>query len=162
MVDTRMRAAELARLRPRLLRRARRLAAGAAEAEDLAQEALLRVWSRLAAGHAVADLDAYLWVTLRHLALRRRGEAAPSEDSAALPDPAASPETRLFAREVVAALSDLPPQEARLLEIVALEGESYAEAARREGVPVGTVMSRLSRGRARLKAQLKIEGAASP
>lgn len=161
MADTRMRAAELARLRPRLIRRAARLTASAAEAEDLAQEALLNVWSRLAGGHPVDDLDAYLWVTLRHLATRRRAAATTPEDTAALPDPSASPETRLFAREVVSALSGLPPQEARLLEIVALEGESYAEAARREGVPVGTVMSRLSRGRARLKARLKIDGTAS-
>ena len=162
MVETRSRAAELARLRPRLIRRAARLTGSPAEAEDLAQEALLNVWSRLAAGHAVADLDAYLWVTLRHLAARRRAGAVPPEETTALPDPSAPAEMRLFAREVVSAMSALPPQEARLLGLVALEGASYAEAARREGVPMGTVMSRLSRGRARLKARLKIDETTTP
>ena len=156
MIPSDERARHLARLRPRMMARARRMTRRPEDAEDLVQEALLRVWSRLAAQQTIDDLDAYLAVTLRHLAQRR--EPAHADDTAILPDPAAPPETRVFAGEVVAALDTLPAAEARLISAVALKGLSYAEAARAEGVPLGTVMSRLARGRARLRHRLKIAG----
>ena len=48
----------------------------------------------------------------------------------------------------------LPPEQACLIRGLAVEGVSYAELARRHGLPLGTVMSRVSRGRARLAERL--------
>ncbi|MFX8731574.1 sigma factor-like helix-turn-helix DNA-binding protein, partial [Acinetobacter baumannii] len=59
---------------------------------------------------------------------------------------------RLAAREVLARLGDLPDDQRAALMLVAVEGLSYEEVAAVQGVPVGTVMSRLSRARARLRS----------
>lgn len=76
----------------------------------------------------------------------RAVKAAPGADEAALAgltDPA-----------VTAALADLPAGWREVLVAVAVDGCSYAEAAERCGVPVGTVMSRLNRAKARLRERL--------
>ncbi|MNN92073.1 ECF RNA polymerase sigma factor SigE [compost metagenome] len=57
-------------------------------------------------------------------------------------------------RDLLAALDRLPDDQRQIMLLVSLEGVSYAEAAAITGVPVGTVMSRLSRGRERLRQLL--------
>jgi RNA polymerase sigma-70 factor (ECF subfamily) len=148
------RAEALARLMPELQRRARRATRSRADAEDLAQEALLRVWARLGAGGEIDGIDAYLMVTMRRLARRQRAGAPHDSVEADWADPGSSAETRLFATEVMAAVASLPGAEAEMLMAIALEGTSYADYARRTGLPLGTVMSRLARTRQRLRAAL--------
>lgn len=158
-------------LLPDLKRSARRLSRTVEDADDLVQETLLRVWSRLAMARAgasdaapVEDLRAYAFATLRNCARTRAGGAPPrgtaaatpedTDAAAALPDPRADPAAQLAAREAMRALSDLPDEQQSLLRLRVLDGLSYAEIASQTGLPMGTVTSRLSRGRRALRQAL--------
>jgi RNA polymerase sigma-70 factor (ECF subfamily) len=80
---------------------------------------------------------------------------------ATVPDPAArSPEAVVLCGQVIAALERLPEAQRVVMLLVAVEGSSYADAARTLGVPIGSVMSRLSRARRAIGAQFS-ERAAS-
>ncbi len=155
MPDRHRRDIEFARHIPDLSRAARRLARSHGEAEDLVQEAILRVWSRLANGAEVRDLRPYLFATLRNLARRpaAQGDELTDRD---VPVVAPSAHRRLVTAEVLSAIGGLPPEQASLIRGLAVEGASYAELARRHNLPVGTVMSRVSRGRARLAERLGV------
>jgi RNA polymerase sigma-70 factor (ECF subfamily) len=139
---------------PALMRAALALTRSRDRAEDLAQEALLRVWTRLREGEAIGDLRPYLLTTLRNLA-RRPPRLAPAEAAAPETAPNAAPD-RIACREVIAALSALPPDQGRLLSRVVLDAATIAELAAETGLPPGTVASRLSRARARLRARLDL------
>ena len=69
-------------------------------------------------------------------------------------DPVAGPEDGVTKCEVSAALQRLPLEQRQIVLLVGLEGLSYAEAAAVLGVPIGTVMSRLARGREKLRQLL--------
>jgi RNA polymerase sigma-70 factor (ECF subfamily) len=154
-------------LLPDLRRSARRLSRSVEDADDLVQETLLKVWSRLAMARAgasdaapVADLRAYAFATLRNCA-RTRGQGVPpsgTTDKEAAPedqsDARADPEAHLAATEAMAALEALPEDQRALLRLRAVEGLSYAEIAAETGLPMGTVTSRLSRGRRALRRAL--------
>jgi len=158
-------------LLPDLRRSARRLCRTVEDADDLVQETLLRVWSRLAMARTgasdaapVEDLRAYAFATLRNCARTRAGGAPPrgtaaatpedTEAAEALPDPRADLAAKLAAREAMRALCALPDEQQRLLRLRVLDGLSYAEIANRTGLPMGTVTSRLSRGRRALRQAL--------
>ncbi len=155
-MDHAERTAELLRLRPRLLRRARRFVVDWAAAEDLVQEALLLVWTRLAKEPPIDDLERYLFRTLRNLAFR---SARPMEelDEANTPHTAPDVTGRLATTDVLEALAHLPDMQASLILDHAMEGVSYAELARRHRLPLGTVMSRVARGRARLRSDMQLD-----
>jgi RNA polymerase sigma-70 factor (ECF subfamily) len=70
-------------------------------------------------------------------------------------------EHRALLRDVEQAILRLSTGERRLVELVCVQGLSYKEAADLTGVPIGTVMSRLSRARMRLMEQVKMDGYAS-
>jgi len=157
-------------LLPDLRRSARRLSRSTEDADDLVQDTLLRVWSRLAMARAgssdaapVTDLRAYAFATLRNCA-RTRGPGAPPKDTVAppteTPGPEAQPDARadparsMAARDALRALSALPEDQQMLLRLRAIEGLSYAEIAAETGLPLGTVTSRLSRGRRALRQAL--------
>ena len=78
--------------------------------------------------------------------------------SLALPDPGETPEEhalrRELARELEAALASLPPEERLAVLLCDVQGLSYPEIGRALGVPLGTVKSRIARGRARLRERL--------
>jgi len=154
-MDDKRRASELAALRPRLLRRARRYTNDATEAEDLIQEAIVRVWIRLRADPPITDLYSYVVSAMRRLAMRRPPADAELTEADAPQVPAEAPR-RIAAAEVMMAVHELPEDQAELLIGYAVEGNSYTTLAEQHGVPVGTVMSRVARGRARLKARLNL------
>lgn len=143
---------------PALMRAALALVRSRDCAEDLAQEALLRVWARMRSGEPIGELRPYLLATLRNLA-RRPPRPIPAE--AASPDtaPDRAPD-RLACREVLAALAELPSEQAGLLALAAIGGGTVAELAAETGLPPGTVASRVSRARARLRARLDLPEAA--
>lgn len=155
-------------LLPDLRRSARRLARSAEDADDLVQDTLLRVWSRLAMARAgaacdaapIGDLRAYAFATLRNCANTRgagappNGTRAPEEAARETPDRRADPDANLAAREAMRALAALPREQQVLLRLRAIDGLSYAQIAAATGLPMGTVTSRLSRGRRALRMAL--------
>ena len=138
-------------LAPDLRRVARRLTRSAADADDLVQETLLRVWARLAMaeqGHPeaapVTDLRAYAFATLRNRATNAApGPATDPErrrpSDAQIPQPMARP-ARLPSRRL-RALSRLPEDQRHLLRLRAFDGLSYAEIAAETGLPMGTLFN---------------------
>ncbi|MBF9061300.1 sigma-70 family RNA polymerase sigma factor, partial [Rhodobacterales bacterium HKCCSP123] len=76
-------------------------------------------------------------------------------------DPGAGPEARAMATAALRALDGLPEEQRRLMRLRVLDGLSYAEIAAETGLPMGTVTSRLARGRRALRLALDLPGAAS-
>jgi RNA polymerase sigma-70 factor (ECF subfamily) len=126
-------------------------------ADDLVQDTLERALSRWLLRRPDGDLRAWLFTILRNLHVsswrrdRRRG-AVLALDEAAMPAVAARQDAALEIHDVLAALDQLPEEQKSLLLLVGVEDFSYDDAARILGMPIGTVMSRLSRARQRLRA----------
>ena len=144
---------------PRLRRYARALAGNRDDADDLVQDTLLRAWSRAALWRGVADLRAWLFGIMHNLHVdgARRPRLATVALDADVPEAPVAPaqDERLALRDLQAALDRLPAEQKEVLLLVALEDMAYADVARTLGIPIGTVMSRLSRGRERLRALLE-------
>ena len=147
---------------------ARRLAGNTAEAEDLTQETMLkafRAWHQYRPG---TNARAWLLTILRNTFIneyRRRGNRPDPLDVHAIEGftvfrdvQTADPEGAFFSQivddEVVRAVDRLPVEFRETLVLSDVEGLSYAEIAEITGVPVGTVKSRLFRGRQLLQKQL--------
>ena len=129
-------------------------------ADDLVQDTLERALSRWSLRRTDGDLRAWLFTILRNLHLsaeRQRQRRGPHLDVDAISPPgtAATQEAGLEMQDVLAALDQLPEEQKSLLLLVGVEDLSYDDAARVLGVPPGTVMSRLSRGRQRLRSILE-------
>jgi RNA polymerase sigma-70 factor (ECF subfamily) len=151
---------QLRELLPGLRRFARSLCADAAAADDLVQETLERALSRWHARHDADALQPWLFSILYRRFLDERRRAARwgrlrvlfAGQAADQPELAPSPERVHAGREQLAAFARLPAEQRAVLLLVAVEGFGYREAAETLGVPIGTVMSRLSRARERLHA----------
>ena len=134
-------------------------------ADDLVQDCLERALSRWYLRRSDADLRAWLFTILRNLCVsayrsrRRRGVTTPIDEAMPL-GTAPGQEARLEAHDMLAALDQLPEDQKSLLLLIGVEDLSYTEAAKVLGVPIGTVMSRLSRARQRLRTA--IEGGRAP
>ena len=142
---------------PRLRRFARSLASDAAAADDLVQATLERALTRGAEMRDPAALQAWLFSVLYRVFLDEHRRAARWKRIARLfsADGDASPPTpdQVFdARTSLAGFACLTPEQRALLMLVSVEGLAYREAAETLGIPVGTVMSRLSRARQALRA----------
>jgi RNA polymerase sigma-70 factor (ECF subfamily) len=142
---------------PRLRRYARALTGDASRADDLVQDTLERALSRFSLWRP-GNLRAWLF-TIMHNIFVNQIKAASHVDYLAddlLPDlPLRATQTdNLELRDLDRALGRLSADQREVLLLVGLEDLSYEETARIIGSPVGTVMSRLSRGRERLRALL--------
>lgn len=150
-MDSRTILAEL----PRLRRYARAMLGDRAAADDLVQDTLERAWSRFAQWRPGSDLRAWLFGIMHNLRvdqLRRGALSTLSLDEEADDVPTRATQTdRLEVMDIEAALRQLPDEQREVLLLVALEEMSYAEVAAALGIPAGTVMSRLARGRERLR-----------
>jgi RNA polymerase sigma factor (sigma-70 family) len=135
-------------------------------AEDVLQDVYLKVWRCAgawdpAAGSAIAWLAAIArnrsidWY--RSQAVRPAGQL---EDAPDVPDTAPCAETRLLSTEVseglAARLAELDPRTRTAIAGAFFQGFSYAELAKRDGVPLGTMKSVIRRGLARLKGQFEL------
>ncbi|MGB6008848.1 sigma-70 family RNA polymerase sigma factor [Castellaniella sp.] len=144
---------------PNLRRYARALTGDQAWADDLVQDTLERALSRTRLWRPGSNLRAWLLTVLRNLfidQLRTRRELPVADETAPWRDLAA-PVTEidgLVLRDVQRALYRLPIEQREVLLLVGLEELSYQEAAKVLGVPIGTVMSRVARGRKHLRALL--------
>ncbi|HET6520230.1 MAG TPA: RNA polymerase sigma factor [Geminicoccaceae bacterium] len=141
-----------------LRRYARALLGGTAEADDLVQECLVRALARTSLWRPVRNMRAYLFTILHNVhadRVSRRSrtvEVVPLDGSAATHS--STPPTqygRLELRDLALALTRLSEEQRQVVLLVGLEGMSYQEVAIVLDVPVGTVMSRLSRGREALR-----------
>lgn len=156
-----------ARHLPRLHGLAQRITGSAAEAEDVAQEALLRAWQNAARFDPErARFATWLHRIASNLAIdhcRRRGGAAPLPLAEHWPDPAAGPEAALAERQRRAlleqALSELPPRQRAALALAHDQGLSGAEAAAVLETSERAVEGLLHRARRFLADRLRGDGA---
>ncbi len=148
---------------PRLRRYARALTGRADAADDLVQETLQRALEKWRLWQRERDLRPWLFSIMHNLHVdgRRRDHRVDfcADDDLPVPVQRASQADALELRDLECALALLPPEQREVLLLVGLEELSYAEVARALQIPQGTVMSRLSRARTRLKAILAGEAA---
>jgi RNA polymerase sigma-70 factor (ECF subfamily) len=148
---------------PRLRRYARALTGRADAADDLVQETLQRALEKWRLWQRERDLRPWLFSIMHNLHVdgRRRDHRVDfcADDDLPVPVQRASQADALELRDLERALALLPPEQREVLLLVGLEEMSYAEVARALQIPQGTVMSRLSRARTRLKAILAGEAA---
>lgn len=144
---------------PRLRRYARVLTGDDHRADDLVQDTLARAWEKRRLWRAGSDLRAWLFTIMHNLhlnqfAMRRRDNACVSLDTdggAGEFSIRANQVDRVALAEVLAQLARLPSEQREVLMLAAVEELRYEEIARVLDVPVGTVMSRLSRAREKLR-----------
>ena len=140
---------------PRLRRYARALVNKHEDADDLVQDTLERACAKADLWVGVADMRAWLFSIMHNLHVD--GVRRPKLHTVTLDDDtpevpvAATQGERLAVLDLQAALDLLPMEQKEVLLLVTLEDMAYAEVALALGIPIGTVMSRLSRGRERLR-----------
>ena len=143
---------------PRLRRYARALTGRADVADDLVQDTLERALDKWHFWQRERDLRPWLFSIMHNLHVdgRRRESRVEfhDDDDLLLPVQRATQADALELRDLERALTLLPLDQREVLLLVGLEEMSYAEVARALKIPQGTVMSRLSRARGRLKAVL--------
>ena len=155
-------AQRLVELIPRLRRYARALVGDRATADDLVQDTLERAWTKLHLYRRGTDLRAWLFTVMHNVHVNRVRATRvtdPLEDE--MPELAqrAPQGDALLVRDLDRAISRLPGEQRAVLLLVTLEDMSYDEVARTLGIPIGTVMSRLSRAREKLRAMMLGQGA---
>ena len=142
---------------PRLRRYARVLARDPAAADDLVQECLTRALGKLHLWQEGSNLRAWLFTILhnQHVNFVRRsirtGPTVEFGENQFLLSQPANQEKHLELRDLKRALNRLPLEQRSVILLVGMEGMSYGDVSVALGVPVGTVRSRLSRGRDALR-----------
>lgn len=145
---------------PALRRYARALTGDTWAADDLVQDTLERACSKWRLWAAGSDLRAWLFTVMHNLfanQVRRSVRQAPGStvDIEDVAHDLAAPDAGLgLALDLQRCLLRLPADQRAALLLVSLEDMSYQEVAKITGVPIGTVMSRLSRARSRLQELL--------
>jgi RNA polymerase sigma-70 factor (ECF subfamily) len=142
---------------PHLRRYARALTGDLASAEDLVQDTIERGWKRMGLWRPGSNLRAWLFTIMHNLYvnqlkaghLRTSTGAEQHAHDVSVPPPQ---ENQLELIDLNRALQRLPHEQREVVLLIGLEQLSYSEAAKILGVPIGTVMSRLSRGREQLRA----------
>ncbi len=155
---------------PRLRRYARVLTGDVSRADDLVQETLARAWEKRRLWQAGTDLRAWLFTVMHNVFVNQRAVARRESGNVSLDEegPAgavwqvpvrATQQARVELREVMEHVGRLPDDQREVLLLAAVEEMRYDEIARTLGVPVGTVMSRLSRAREKLRRSVAGEPA---
>ena len=137
---------------PNLRRYARALVGDRDGADDLVQDTLERAVRKFHLWRP-GDLRAWLFSIMHNVfvnQLKARRIAPDVEIDDTFPAPS-SPVTSMDLQDLQRALGTLAPEQREVVLLVALEDMSYADVSRALGIPMGTVMSRLSRGRERLR-----------
>ncbi len=151
---------------PRLRRYARALTREASRADDLVQSCLVRALAKQHLWQRGTDLRAWLFTILHNQHVNdvrraaREGAVVPVEDTAPALTTPPSAGASLRLRDLERAIAALPDEQRQVVLLVGLEGMRYDEVATILGVPIGTVRSRLSRGRDALRARLETDGEA--
>jgi len=141
-------------------RYARALTRERADADDLVQEALMRAVARADTFKTGTNLRAWLFTILHNVHVNRvrgrsaRGDEVPFEDVEERLVVSPRQEESVELREIMRVVRSLPDEQRAVLLLVAVEGLKYDEVAKVLGVPIGTVMSRLSRAREAVRTRL--------
>ena len=157
-------AERLVELIPRLRRYARALVGDRSSADDLVQDTLERAWAKLHLYRRGTDLRAWLFTVMHNVHVNKVRAARPTDSlDDEMPELAlrAPQGDALVVRDLDRAIALLPGEQRAVLLLVALEDMSYEETARTLGIPMGTVMSRLSRAREKLRVLMLGQAAAS-
>ena len=145
---------------PRLRRFAHALARNAADADDLLQAAVERALVRRDQWQPGTRLDSWMYRLMRNLwidtvrADTRRGETFVPPDAGEALGMSGGQEEAVELGKVGAAMRSLPPEQREAVALVVIEGFAYKEAAEILDIPMGTLTSRLVRGRGALMARL--------
>lgn len=146
-------------LLPRLRRFARALTHHAQDADDLVQLAVERALLRRAQWQQGSNLTSWMltivrnaWIDETRARRRRRAVMAPEDEAVEVGDTGTDGDIELWS--IQSALERLPDEQRLAVALVLIEGLSYREAAQVMDVPVGTLTSRLARGRLALQAML--------
>ncbi|HSK40578.1 MAG TPA: sigma-70 family RNA polymerase sigma factor [Arenibaculum sp.] len=147
-----------------LRRYARALLRDRNEADDLVQECLARALSRTDRFKEGTNLRAWLFTIMHNVhvnqvrqKIARPAEVGVDDVELRMVTPAVQ-EQRIELRDMQRAVGELPEEQRRVLLLVALEGMKYEEVAEVLGIPVGTVMSRLSRAREAVRLKVSNQG----
>ena len=146
---------QLAGLLPRLRRFAHALSRNAADADDLAQATIERALRSQDQWQRGTRLDSWLYRIMRNLWIdmvrarnRREKVEAPAELAERLgEDPRDAIEASIELQRAMAALERLPDEQREIVALILIEGFGYRETAEMLDLPIGTVSSRLVRGR---------------
>jgi RNA polymerase sigma-70 factor (ECF subfamily) len=148
---------------PHLRRYARALTHDVIAADDLVQECLVRALARLHLWQVGTNLRAWLFTILHNQNVNqirravRAGTTVELRNAGSRLHRAATQDTKLELRDLDRALGRLPEEQRAVILMVRLEGMPYGEVAEVLGIPVGTVRSRLSRGRDALRRMMGAE-----
>jgi RNA polymerase sigma factor (sigma-70 family) len=154
----------LVELIPRLRRYARALVGDRATADDLVQDTLERAWAKLHLYRRGTDLRAWLFTVMHNVHVNRvRASRVTDTLEDEMPELAqrAPQGDALLVRDLDRAITRLPAEQRAVLLLVTLEEMSYEQVAGALGIPIGTVMSRLSRARDKLRAMMLGQPAAA-
>lgn len=151
---------------PRLRRYARAMVGNRGEADDLVQDTMERGWRKLSSWRRGSDMRAWLFGIMHNLyvdQLRKPALATDTlDDDTPVTPVRATQADGLELRDMEAALRLLPLEQREIVLLVALEEMTYEEVAATLRIPLGTVMSRLSRAREKLRASLEGRTVAVP
>ena len=150
---------------PRLRRYARALTGDRFLADDLVQDTLERALAKFFLWRTTGRLESWLLTIMHNVFINQLRTHANRPPETVLDEMTIEPAVRagqsdqLEVRDLDRALSRLPPEQREVLLLVTLEEFSYEETARILALPIGTVMSRLSRARERMR--LLLDGCAT-
>lgn len=147
---------------PRLRRFALALSRNGSDADDLTQMAVERALQSKSRWRPGTRLDSWLYTIMRNLWIdslrvrsrRERFEAAQRSAEDAANDPRAGIEATIDLHRMMVAMQRLPAEQREVIALILIEGFGYREASEILSIPVGTVSSRLVRGRTALLAMV--------
>jgi len=143
---------------PRLRRYARALVGDRHSADDLVQDTLERACNKFHLWRSGSDLRAWLFTVMHNVFVNQirgaRNQVEQSMEEVPVVATRATQSDALELVEVDRALRTLPEEQREVLLLIAVEQMSYAEVSRALSVPIGTVMSRLSRARERMRVAM--------
>jgi RNA polymerase sigma-70 factor (ECF subfamily) len=153
---------DLTELLPRLRRFAHALSRNGADADDLTQAALERALRSREQWQPGSRLDSWLYRIMRNLwidnaraRLRKEKSEAPEEEGQTVgDDPRSAMDAAIDLKRAMAAMERLPDEQREIVALILIEGFGYREVAEMLDLPIGTVSSRLVRGRTTLLAML--------
>jgi RNA polymerase sigma factor (sigma-70 family) len=152
----------LTELLPRLRRFAHALSRNAADADDLTQATVERALRSREQWEPGSRLDSWLyrimrnlWIDMVRVRSRKDKREAPEEEALSVgQDPREAIETSLELKRAIAAMERLPDEQREVVALILIEGFGYREVSEMLDLPIGTVSSRLVRGRTALLAML--------